>query len=539
MRHIILLTVFVLTSIIVAGQGQTDTLGGEVTYMTSQSIYVRFPSTQDVQPGDTLYALLDQQLIPALIIRHTSSTSIVGDPIGDIVPEKGDRFFLKRQPAPATEQPEPREKMVAPPVVVVPEEDEQHEAEEEIQTRQVQADKLKGRISAASYIYFSDQEGYDRQRMRYTVSLNANRLADSKLSLETYMSFRHTLNEWQEVRDDFYRAFKVYSLAAQYEISDSWKVWAGRKINFSMSNVGAIDGIQTEKKWDQLTTGIFAGFRPDHTNYSFNANLLQFGAYIGHAFEAKKGTIQSTVAFAEQRNHGMTDRRFAYVQHINSAIPRVNIFTSFEFDLFTIENATPRAQFDITSIYFSLRYKVSDKLSVFGSYDARKNIIYYETYKSFIDQLLEDETRQGLRFTFNYRPIKGFTIGSSAGYRFQKDNPNASKNLHTYLTASRIPAIKASGTLSLTMIENAYLKGLIYGARISRDVIKGKLYGEIQYKIFNHQYIHSEAPIRQSLAGLSLNWRMTKKVSLSANYEGEIQNKKIFHRIYTNIIHRL
>jgi hypothetical protein len=539
LRYILFVFLGLAASLPVFAQS-LDTLAGEVTYKTSQSIYVRFVSTQDIVPGDTLFRSSDQGMIPALVVRHISSTSCVGTPIGENVFEVGDRILAKKVIEP---EPEPvtTEDIMPTPIVVIPEDEKDQETEpvkEAAKPSPVVTDKLKGRISAASYIYFSDDNGGEQQRMRYTVSMNAKELAGTRLGLETYISFRHTINEWQEVKDDFHRAFKVYTLALQYDIDEKTKVWAGRKINFNMSNIGAIDGVQVERKWNKLTTGLFAGSKPDHTNYSFNSHLFQAGAYLGHTMEAGKGTIQNTLAFAEQRNHGNTDRRFAYLQHINSAIPRVNIFTSFEFDLFTLDNTTPKSTFDITSIYFSLRYKVSDKLSVFGSYDARKNIIYYETYKNFIDQLLEDETRQGLRFSFNFRPLKAMTLGASAGYRFQKDNPNPSRNLHSYFTVSKIPALKASGTLSFTVLQTGYLDGIIYGIRLSRDILKGKLFGEIEFKRVRYQYTSVEFPLNQSIAGFNLSWRMTKKLSLSANYEGEIQNNEIRHRIYTNLIQR-
>ena len=91
-----------------------------------------------------------------------------------------------------------------------------------------------------------------------------------------------------------------------------------------------------------------------------------------------------------------------------------------------------------TSAYISLRYRASRKLSLSASFDRRNNVIYYEPHKSFIDKLIEQETRQGLCFRFNYRPIKFETPGSSIGYRTQENSPNSSRNLYGFLTFRRI-----------------------------------------------------------------------------------------------------
>ena len=219
-------------------------------------------------------------------------------------------------------------------------------------------------------------------------------------------------------------------------------------------------------------------------------------------------------------------------------IKRVSIFTSFEFDLYQFLNGQPKSTFDITSIYFSLRYRVSDKLSFFGSYDARNNVIYYESYKNFIDQLLDEETRQGFRFSFNYRPWKKITIGSNAGYRYQINNPGVSKNLNTYVTVSRIPGLQLAATASVLLIESAYLNGTIYGIRLSRDIIKGKLFGELEFRTVQYKYKNVEIPLNQSIFGTNLSWRISKLLSFSLNYEGELQNKNVNSRIYTNIIQR-
>lgn len=521
------------------GQAVTDTLQGEVSFTTAQNIYVKFVSTRDITQGDTLYILDQGQLVPLMVVNSKSSTSCVGALVGQIKAEKGWNVFaqVKRKPQVPTKQEEEQPVVTAPPVVIIPEEKEA-EVSEEKRDRIPVGEKIKGRLMAASYANFSKNHDSDRQRMRYTLTFNAQQIGNTRLSAESYISFRHTLNDWQEVQHHFLRTFKVYSLALQYDVDENTRISFGRKINFNMSNLGAIDGLQVERKWNTIQTGVFAGSRPDHTDYGFNLDLMQFGAYVGHMREGKNGTLQSTLAFAEQRNHNMTDRRYVYFQHTNALVRHISVFTSLEVDLYTMENGQPKSTASMTSIYASLRYRVSDKLSVFGSYDARKNIIYYETYKSFIDQLLEDETRQGLRFSFNYRPFKKVSLGASAGYRFQKEVATPSKNLNAYLTISSVPKLKASVTLSVVMIQSPYLDGIIYGVRLSRDIIKGKLSGEAEYRLVDYRYVNTELPLKQTIAGGRLSWRLTKKLSFAFNYEGEFRNQSLFNRIYTNVIQR-
>lgn len=542
MKYIILSLLFFIAGQVVIGQETIDTVGGTVSYETSQNIYVRFQSTKDFRVGDTLYSISEGRMVPIMVVKFISSTSCAGSPFSGKDLKTGDRV-LARIKAKENSQPPPYP-VTQDLTSAIKEIQDQNEAEQvavkEEQKKSIrQTERLRGRISAASYVNFSDHPAYDQQKMRYTMTFNADRIGNTGLSAESYISFRHTINEWQEVKDHFKKAFKIYSLAFQYNINEGTRIWFGRKINFNISNIGAIDGLQAEKKWTKTLVGVFAGSRPDPVDYDFNSTLMQIGAYAGHTISGKNGTIQNTIAFAEQRNHNMTDRRFAYFQHLNSAIKDVHIFASFEFDLYKLENEKPKNTLDITSIYFSIRYKVSDKLSLFGSYDARNNIIYYETYQqNIILQMLEDETRQGYRFNVNFRPLPKITLGANAGYRFQKDTPGSSKNLNSYLTVSRIPAIQGSATLSATFIQSAFLEGKIFGLRYSRDIISGKLFGELEYRLLEYKYNGSEFPLKQSIAGGNFTWRFTKRLSFSINYEGEIQNNLVNNRIFTNIVQR-
>lgn len=531
----------IIVFILVLGIGQTlqaqsepDFLQGEVSYKSSQTIYVKFASTEDIAIGDTLFIDDNGFLIPILTVKNKSSISCIGTALSDRPIEIGTslRTGVKKKEEP----PMPVPVVIPQEEIVVAEKEETGEVGSEEETK-APVGTLKGRVTAAAYFNIAENSLGNKQRMRYTLSMNGNRINGTRFSLETYMSFRHTANEWEEVQQDFHRAFKVYNLAMQYESDNGLRLWAGRKINYSISNIGAIDGVQAEKKWNTMLVGAFVGSRPDISDYTYNPKLNQYGLYVGHQAQGKNGFTNSSMALVEQKNNGMTDRRFIYFQHNNSLIKEINIFTSFEFDLYTVMDGQPKNTLDITSLYFSVRYRPSRKLSFFGSYDARNNIIYYETYKNTIDQLLEDETRQGFRLSFNYQPWKRVSIGSNAGYRYQKDNPS-SKNLNNYIRFASVPGIKAAVTASVVLIESAYLRGTVFGLRMSRDIIKGKVFGQLEARKVVYHYNNIEVPVNQSIVGLNLSWRFTRKLLFAINFEGEFKNKNATARVYTNITKR-
>ena len=214
----------------------------------------------------------------------------------------------------------------------------------------------------------------------------------------------------------------------------------------------------------------------------------------------------------EQRNSGNIDRRFAYFQHTNSSVKNLNFFSSLELELYRLENEEPQNKITLTSLYLSLNYRISRKLSVFGSYDNRKNVIYYETFRNYTDEILQQASRQGLRFRMNYRPVNYLIVGASAGTRFRKEDPRPTKTFNGFTTWSKIPWLDASLTLSANLMQTSYLDGQIYGARLSKDIIPGKIYSTIYYRWTGFNYINSNSTLRQNIGEIDFSYQFNKKL---------------------------
>ena len=540
MRILILFITLIIIGFGLKGQTSRQAIDGTVSYITSQNVYVKFSSTENISVGDTLFTVTDGAILPVLLVKELSSISCVCTPLSSkklAVNDNIRAFPIKTIPAAnlnAVPAPGVKKELVQTDSIPT----QKNTPPEEIKQR------VNGRFSVSSYSNFSSVSDLS-QRMRYTFSMNATNISNSKLSAETYISFVHKAGEWSEVQNDIFNGLKIYSLALNYAVNKNNQLWFGRKINPRLSNAGAIDGLQYETKIKAFSAGLFAGTRPDYMNYSFNSKLLQYGGYLGHDYAGKNGgSAQSSVAFVEQKNNGNTDRRFAYLQHTNSLLPKLYFFGSVEFDLFNkkmnVQDSTLTQDNspNLSNVYVSLRYKILKQLSVSLSYSARQNIVYYETYKSIIDQLLDESKLQGYMFQINYRPVKFITVGANAGYRFSKNDPGPTKNLYSYVTYSSVPFINASATLSATILETGYMSGNIYSLGLARDLLPGKLYGGINYRYVKYKFISNETPLSQNMGEINLTWRMMKKLSFSFNYEGTFEKDRHFDRIYINLTQR-
>jgi hypothetical protein len=334
------------------------------------------------------------------------------------------------------------------------------------------------------------------------------------------------------VQDNVFNALKIYSLAFRYDIAGSANVSLGRRINQRLTNIGAMDGVQAEYSPGKFSFGAVAGFRPDYADYGFNSQLFQYGGYA--AYDTRNGarSTESSLAFMQQMNGGNTDRRFIYFQHSNSVIKNIYILGSVEADLYKLENDQPKSTFDLTGLYFSMRYRINSNFSISGSYDARKNVMYYETYKTFVDRIVETEMRQGFRLQASYRITKDILFGISSGYRFLKSDPRPSQNIYGYLTYSQIPGINMTATLSGTYLTSAFINGVIGGASLYRDFLQGMLQAGLGYKYVNYNLPENSTDIRQNIAEASFSAQVMKQLFLSVNFEGTFENSGMYNRIY-------
>lgn len=526
MKNKILVLLFLVLSLVTYSQTSPEVLIGKVSYISSQNVYVKFDNTEGIQVGDTLFTVKNEKPVPVLIVTSLSSISVVGTPLSPNTVTSASQIIAKKRIL----KPEvSKDKLKISPAVNEEAIIEAFKKEKKTESKE----RYDGRLSLSSYSNLS--ENYTSyQRFRYNLSLNAKNIDNSNFSADTYISFTHKLGETIELNN----SLKIYSLAVKYDIDTTSTISFGRKINMNMANIGAVDGLQYEKRNKNFTYGALVGSRPDYFDYSFNPNLLQFGAFVSHNVQKEAGNMQTSFAIFNQMNNFKTDRRFAYIQHINSLVKNVDLFCSAEIDFYTMVNMQPTNSFELTSTYISLRYKPWKKLSMSMSYDARKNVYYYETFKNMIDSILDKETRQGFRFNAIYRPIKYVILGGTAGYRFQKSDSIPSMNANGYLSYTQVPGINATATLNATAIKTRYMNGMIYGASLSRDLFSGKIYSELSYRYVNYNNINSAISLVQNITELSISWRVAKKLTLSTNFEGTLEKDNNYGRIYINISQR-
>ena len=534
-----IISFFFLLHGVVLGYSQqprdTSSVEGEVTFITSSNVYIRFGNTEYISLGDTLFKGSVSRT-PCLKIIQKSSTSVVGTKIQDCDLKVGGSIFVHIPESSTTtdsllesEQIETSDSQSDPKVAIVNQEED----------RQPPGYKqsVRARISGATYSSLDSLR--DRHRMMLRFSLAALNINNSKLSFETFANYRKNFigsNEEYSRQTSF---FRVYNMALKYEVTPQTTVILGRKINNRASSLGALDGLQVEQNMANLFAGVIVGFRPDIIEFDFNPKLFQYGIYGGFKSTSDKFYSETTLGFLEHRNSGGVDRRYGYLQHSSNINRNIDFFSSMEIDLFSGSNSSLNGNLRITSLYTSLRYRFSRNLSMMMSYDTRKRIIFYETFRTEVEDLLADDiARQGLRFRVNFRPVRLLNLGLGYSLRFQSNQQNEARNLNGFINFSRIPRIGGSMSVNFNLNRSNYLQSRIYSFRHNRHLFDGKVNVSAYYRLVNYNYFNREIISNQSYYGASLSIRLPRKMSFSLLGEVSSREGRNSYRINTRIIKR-
>jgi hypothetical protein len=526
---VLILLLFVFTAFSAIAQDSQNTMDGTVTFITSNNVYVKFSNTEKITIGATLFF----QNIPCLKVTEKSSTSVICTLINDCQIEKNTTLKYSYD---KTTEPE----IEAITEVIDDNVDESIPAEVQPtntnypKEKPIYTERVRGRISAASYNNISNLRE-NRNRLQTRFSLTADHIDGGKFSIESFLAYRNNISV-----PDNYRGrtsiFNVYNLNGTYDATESLSINIGRRINPKASTFGAIDGLQLEKYFGNFYVGAVGGFRPDFFDYSFNSDLLQYGGYAGIETSTKDFYSTTTLGAMEQTNNGATDRRYVFFQHNSTIASNLNLFSSAELDIFNPSDSISSGGSRLTNLFISARYRFSRAVNVMVSYDSRKQIIYYETFQSEIERLLDDDlARQGLRIRVNARPAKIVWIGASYSNRSQSDDQNASDNIYGYATLTKIPKLGGRLNVSYNINDTRYLNSKILSVRHNRELVENKLDGNIYFRMADYKFDNQNAAYKQNYYGVGLGWRIADTWQLNFSGEYSTINDENNMRFYTQI----
>lgn len=513
-------------------QTNIEKIAGRVTFISIQKIYVGFESTIGINIGDTLFTEVNKKLLPVIRVVQTSSKSVSGEYISDIKLAMNQAViaFVKKEV-------EVSEKILPDSSSI----DSLNATKMRFSTQILKSEKRittqsRGRFSLQSYTGLNNEfSNYSFQRWRYSFSYYSDALMDKKLIFNNYMTYSYKNSDPDKFRLSSNKHLRIYDLSFKYLINEKSSVTVGRFIDNAVSNIGAVDGALYKHKFSFFEGGIIAGRRPIWDNNSTTNILPQFGFFLSRNDSMNGSFTSNSFALFQQMYKTSIDRRFVYFQHFNDFIPLTQINFSSEVDFFSMNKGIRKSELSLTSFYFSARISVSKMLTFNASYDARKNIVYLESYKSFIDSLYENEIRQGLRLGTTVRPVRDVYVGLNFGHRFMGGDTKSSSNYNGYVTWSQVPYFLGSASLNFSRLLNSFSSGNIISARFSKPFFDGRLTTSIYASNTAWTLSTNNISISQNLFGFDITQQLFGKSFLSLNAEMINSERNINYRFFVEI----
>jgi hypothetical protein len=506
---------------------------GIVTFRSSENIYIKFESTQGLNIGDTLYVKENNAIHPSIQIKYLSQLSVAGIAIDGKNLKVDDKVyaFVKLPEKKVNTQKD----TLLQTGLKSGKQDSIYTPRTSYERKHIKQDYY-GRFSIQSFSNISNSlNSGNYQQWRYSFLLNADSISDGPFSISNYIIFTYKNGDLTNFSSNIPQNLKVYDLALKYNFDKTSSIWVGRHLNSKVANISSVDGLQYEQGFSSWYGGLIAGSRPDFNDLGFNLKLFEYGGYFGRTDTIGKSFMENTVSVMQQTNNMKTDRRFLYFQHSNNLLQDLSIFFSSEIDLYKETLNKGSFTFSPTGIFASAYYTPDPVVGFSLSYDARKDVIYYETYRSFSDSIIENETRQGFRAGINLRPISGMFLSLSAGYRYQPSDPKPAKNFNGNLSFSNIPFLDIVPSASYTKIVSSYIDGTIWGAGLSKDLTD---FLQISVNYSNNKYVFLFGDLNQNVLSVDLSTRIWNKFFLNMSYEGTFQDQSTWGRFLLDLTTR-
>lgn len=513
---------------------------GTVSYISAQMVYVKFENTEGIEIGDSLFINKNKSYSPKLIVKFLSSISASCEKIDDSDFKSGDKLyaFIKKN----VEQTILQDSVIKESNLnqqVVIQDQNLESSSTNTSDKFLSGNYFNGRYSIQSYSNISNYKGEnDYQSWRHSLRIDYENIGYTNLSFYTYSIFNYRTTEWSSVTKNYFNALRIYDLHLKYEFNSDHQIWIGRFLNPRISNLSTVDGLLLESDINIFSVGIVAGTRPDWEDFTFNPKLLEYGFYLSRSDGLANGFIENTISLFQQTNNSRTDRRFIYFQHSNNAIRNFNLFASSEVDLYKRESGVEKNQFNLTSAFISATYYPVREFSLNVSYDARKNVIYYETFKSLTDSVLENETRQGFRVRTTFKPFKYFGASLFAGYRFRKSDVKPSRNFGASIYYSFIPLIESGINFSYNKLISNYVDGDVYSVYMSKSLTQFNSDLSIGYRKTAYKFPLSQNSFDENALMIDYNLMLFKQLNFSVSYEGAFENRRTTSRFLVGITTR-
>ncbi|MEW6411738.1 MAG: hypothetical protein AB1483_04595 [Candidatus Zixiibacteriota bacterium] len=472
MRSIVTFIASILIAVTLAGPAQAAGNCSQpcVTYISAEGVYLDGGLSSGFDVDDTVAFIRDKKTIAigfvTKVAEYAAATEVAHQTcpvqVGDIAARISDV---------------PRLTLTSTAAFVEPARAPHPEATSTINQKPGPPPHLRGSISFENY-YHNDltDTDYDRTQPGVKTKLEIENITgDVSFKMRHRTRLYHRSKAYSIGQDTDEWIHQVYELGFFHEVEGSKAEWAiGRVLSPYVRGIGYVDGgYLAHQIHRNFKIGLAGGTAPDMVSSEPNFDRRKFGLFA--AFET--GAYQTrrlafTAAVSTEYDRSTVSRDFLYFQATFSKYQLLSLYQSVEIDFnrdWRYDKTGDR--FTFTNYYANATINITKDASVFFSYDARKNIRYFETMDT-PDSLFNDDYHQGIRAGLNLRFTDRISFRGNAGIRFRDGLPEDNRFVSATLRLSRFPLPKHSMTLMMSIVETQFTTGyrpmITYRLPISR-----------------------------------------------------------------------
>jgi hypothetical protein len=384
---------------------EKKTIKGTLSYQTVNNAYVKFEQTKSIRIGDTLYNASS----PCLVVQAKSSSSCVCISINSCTLKVGDtiqhHFFdkiIQVQNEPQQTQQDLNSANKIPP------KDSVNKTIEPLSTGILSFSTLAqqtlfseaNRINLRQVIRFGLTRQFSFFGKPCTINLNGN-----------YQHYYSNLPSNYPVLG----RLNVFQASIDQQVNSKLRLSLGRSFQSNgLSTFGIYDALRiqySKNKW-QLET--VAGFLPNLGTFGLDFKQQLLGTSIFYAKSTQGKYLQLGFGSYLQLKNGQFDR-FTIASQGALQIGKIQGYFANDIDL-------SASKVRMNNLFVSAQWMLSRKWQLFISYDARQNIILWNSYsQSLIDDLLDNAIQQGLRLRIQYKAGINTILSAHVTNRFNKE----------------------------------------------------------------------------------------------------------------------
>lgn len=474
-----------------AAKSQAQVQHGEVTYVSAAHLYVQWEDADAFVGADSL--LIDGT--PHFIVARSTRSVVV---------EKGAQEFAVGAlltiapvgvPVPsAPESTEPTDGSALDQGALDANTAAEATEPETEKKREKPSNSLRGRVGTS--LLANLDGGTSMLRTSHRLDLGADLQTGA---LAQSVDLRGTLRQYTTSKDSYWRR-NIFQASYSLE-GKNVEAQLGRFVPKFAGAMGAMDGMRMSYN-GPVALHVLGGFRPNYQTYGFQLDQPMYGVFASTPRVLGGIKLYATMGWANYLATDIsgtrgTDRSMLYQQVSLQLAPKVQWFTSLEWDLFKQpENSSAQWGLFPTAVYSSLRFKTGSKHQWFVSYDNRAPRIFYRQFDAELEQLLFDlGTQQGARARYLYAPNKYVRLSSSLTYRKQSTATQGFFLMNASLRVQNDAPSPVSVLLNFTSSQNSSYSVQIVQASVQQNTAK---YGEIKaYSRYLH-YGYTGATVQAS-----------------------------------------